>query len=70
MVDSLLPLLDKKGKSAPVSKAVTMGTPYKGSFEAVIKIATGTGQPRFGCAHLASVKRPINFFPVSSIARA
>ena len=34
--------LDQKGKSAPVSKVVTMGTPYRGSFEAVIKIATGT----------------------------
>jgi len=34
--------LDKKGKSAPVSKVVTLGTPYHGSFEAVIKIATGT----------------------------
>ncbi|MGZ9235778.1 MAG: esterase/lipase family protein, partial [Anaerolineales bacterium] len=34
--------LDKKGKTAPVSKVVTLGTPYKGSFEAVIKIATGT----------------------------
>ena len=34
--------LDKKGKTAPVSKVVTLATPYKGSFEAVIKIATGT----------------------------
>jgi pimeloyl-ACP methyl ester carboxylesterase len=34
--------LDKKGKSAPVAKVVTLGTPYHGSFEAVIKIATGT----------------------------
>ena len=34
--------LDRKGKSAPVSKVATLGTPYKGSFEAVIKIATGT----------------------------
>lgn len=34
--------LDKKGKSAPVSKVATLATPYKGSFEAVIKIATGT----------------------------
>jgi len=34
--------LDKKGKKAPVSKVVTLATPYRGSFEAVIKIATGT----------------------------
>jgi pimeloyl-ACP methyl ester carboxylesterase len=34
--------LDRKGKSAPVSKVATLATPYKGSFEAVIKIATGT----------------------------
>jgi pimeloyl-ACP methyl ester carboxylesterase len=34
--------LERKGKSAPVSKVVTVGTPYHGSFEAVIKIATGT----------------------------
>ncbi len=34
--------LDHKGKAAPVSKVATLATPYKGSFEAVIKIATGT----------------------------
>jgi hypothetical protein len=34
--------LDSKGKSAPVAKVVTLATPYRGSFEAVIKIATGT----------------------------
>jgi pimeloyl-ACP methyl ester carboxylesterase len=34
--------LDKKGKSAPVSKVVTLATPFHGSFEAVLKIATGT----------------------------
>ena len=34
--------LDTKGKSAPVSKVVTLATPFHGSFEAVIKIATGT----------------------------
>jgi pimeloyl-ACP methyl ester carboxylesterase len=34
--------LDRKGKSAPISRVVTLATPYKGSFEAVIKIATGT----------------------------
>ena len=34
--------LDTKGTSAPVSKVATLATPYKGSFEAVIKIATGT----------------------------
>ncbi len=34
--------LDKKGLSAPVSKVVTLATPFHGSFEAVIKIATGT----------------------------
>jgi len=34
--------LDTKKKDARVSKVVTLATPYKGSFEAVIKIATGT----------------------------
>lgn len=34
--------LDKKSKSAPVSKVATLATPYHGSFEAVLKIATGT----------------------------
>lgn len=34
--------LDKKGTSAPVAKVVTLATPYHGSFEAVLKIATGT----------------------------
>jgi len=34
--------LDTKGRSAAVSKVVTLGTPFHGSFEAVIKIATGT----------------------------
>ena len=34
--------LDTRGMSAPVSKVVTLATPYHGSFEAVIKIATGT----------------------------
>ena len=34
--------LDKTGTSAPVSKVVTLATPFHGSFEAVIKIATGT----------------------------
>ena len=34
--------LAKKGKKASVAKVVTLATPYRGSFEAVIKIATGT----------------------------
>ena len=34
--------LDSTGKASPVSKVVTIGTPFHGSFEAVIKIATGT----------------------------
>ena len=34
--------LDTKKGDARVSKVVTLATPYKGSFEAVIKIATGT----------------------------
>ena len=34
--------LDHKGKTAPVSKVVTLAKPFKGSFEAVIKITTGT----------------------------
>jgi pimeloyl-ACP methyl ester carboxylesterase len=34
--------LDRTGKSGPISKVVTLATPFHGSFEAVIKIATGT----------------------------
>ena len=34
--------LERKGKSAPVTKVATLATPFRGSFEAVIKIATGT----------------------------
>lgn len=34
--------LDTAKRDARVSKVVTLATPYKGSFEAVIKIATGT----------------------------
>ncbi|MBN1292990.1 MAG: alpha/beta hydrolase [Candidatus Latescibacteria bacterium] len=34
--------LQKKKKKAPVHKVVTLATPYQGSFEAVIKITTGT----------------------------
>ncbi len=34
--------LRKRGESSPVNKVVTLATPYQGSFEAVIKITTGT----------------------------
>lgn len=34
--------LQSAGKSAPVDKVVTLATPYQGSFEAVIKVITGT----------------------------
>jgi hypothetical protein len=34
--------LARKGRDARVAKVVTLGTPYRGSFEAVIKITTGT----------------------------
>ncbi len=34
--------LDEKGKAAKVAKVATLATPFHGSFEAVIKIATGT----------------------------
>lgn len=34
--------LEHNGKDARVAKVVTLGTPYRGSFEAVIKLATGT----------------------------
>lgn len=34
--------LDTKGLAAPIAKVATLATPYHGSFEAVIKIATGT----------------------------
>jgi pimeloyl-ACP methyl ester carboxylesterase len=34
--------LERKGKSARVAKVATLGTPFRGSFEAVIKVATGT----------------------------
>ncbi len=34
--------LERKGSKAPVNKVVTLATPFQGSFEAVIKVATGT----------------------------
>jgi pimeloyl-ACP methyl ester carboxylesterase len=34
--------LANKGENAPVNKVVTLATPFKGSLEAVLKIATGT----------------------------
>lgn len=34
--------LANKGLKAPINKVVTLATPFKGSFEAVMKIATGT----------------------------
>jgi len=34
--------LEHKGRSAPVNKVATLAAPYRGSFEAVIKVATGT----------------------------
>jgi pimeloyl-ACP methyl ester carboxylesterase len=34
--------LARKGRDARVAKVATLGTPYRGSFEAVIKITTGT----------------------------
>ena len=36
--------LERKGKSARVAKVATLATPYRGSFEAVIKVATGTAK--------------------------
>lgn len=35
--------LDSKGNSAPVHKVATLATPYKGSFEPIVKITMGTG---------------------------
>lgn len=34
--------LEQEGSKAPVHKVVTLATPFQGSFEAVIKVATGT----------------------------
>jgi pimeloyl-ACP methyl ester carboxylesterase len=34
--------LDTVGKKAPVNKVATLATPYRGSYEAVIKVITGT----------------------------
>ncbi len=34
--------LERKGAKAPVHKVATLATPYQGSFEAVIQVATGT----------------------------
>lgn len=34
--------LKSKGRQAPVHKVATLATPYQGSFEAVIKVTTGT----------------------------
>jgi len=35
--------LQRKGKDAPVHKVVTLATPFQGSFEAIVKVVTGTG---------------------------
>lgn len=34
--------LEREGNKAPIHKVVTLATPFQGSFEAVIKVATGT----------------------------
>lgn len=34
--------LQRVGKQAPIDKVVTLATPYQGSFEAVLKVVTGT----------------------------
>ena len=34
--------LERHGTKAPVNKVVTLATPYQGSFEAIIKVTTGT----------------------------
>ncbi|HVN58748.1 MAG TPA: alpha/beta hydrolase [Bacteroidales bacterium] len=36
--------LINKGKDAPVNKVVTLATPFKGSFESVLKLATGNAE--------------------------
>jgi Lecithin:cholesterol acyltransferase len=36
-------LLARRGAEAPVAKVVSLGSPFQGSFEAAIKVATGTG---------------------------
>lgn len=32
------------GGGAPVNKVVTLGTPFRGSYEAILRVATGTGE--------------------------
>ena len=34
--------MEKQGENAPIHKVVTLATPFQGSFEAVIKVTTGT----------------------------
>lgn len=34
--------IEAKGKNAPVNKIVTLASPFRGSFEAILKVATGT----------------------------
>ena len=36
--------LINKGKTAPVNKVITLATPFRGSFEAVMKLATGNAE--------------------------
>jgi len=47
--------LDRGGGKAPVHKVVTLATPFQGSFEAVIKVATGTAN--FGTTPPSSRER-------------
>jgi pimeloyl-ACP methyl ester carboxylesterase len=47
--------LINKGKKAPVNKVVTLASPFRGSFEAVMKIATGNAE--LGTASASSRER-------------
>lgn len=47
--------LESKGPDAPVEKVATLATPFQGSFEAVLKVATGTAD--LGSTPLSSRER-------------
>jgi len=49
--------LERQGANAPVHKVVTLATPFQGSFEAVIKVTTGTAN--LGTAAPSSREREV-----------
>ena len=50
--------LERAGNKARVAKVATLATPFRGSFEAVVQLATGTSNLSGAAPALASGKQP------------